>query len=341
MQSRHGTYVNEINYKGSRTILAVGDQIGFGCNPKNRHVKEKSDRKFFVYRVAIGNEIKSGETIELSSGEEDDDNANGFNQLGNNLESDDEDCPSADEMDIKPDIHSLMRQNYEQMKIKEEVDWNCYEYDRSQRNQTNDNNQVNNNGHVEEIYVSDTEDDVCMVEPPRKRIRNETIEEVYQAPVVDPPVANAPVVDAPIQLPEFHMSDATLKEKVKNAPRSRGQQLAADMLTPNLMQRMDLAPTKTTPKPSAPRQDNPIPSTSNGSNNTSINPRIYHMNSDKVDEDDKSVDDLRNDFISEITKWDIQWILNDKVNPLRFQMNIRRLNTEFTDLLEFQQFVFP
>lgn len=345
--------------------------MGFGCTVTSRHINDVNDYKYHVYRLSNENELLSSDTIELLDSSDDEtentaSNRNGrANILLNNEDSEDE-CASADEMDVKPDIHALMRKVQEGMKIKEEVAWNCHEYDRSLgQNQENDVEAPVDN--VDLDTVEDNEAEICVIAPPQKRQRIEPTEFGLLYP--DPPAtsehengASGHVGDVPQPewqqdvlgdrnlnvASEYQMSDTTLKEKVKLVVRSRGQQLATDMLIAaqakgqpkGAINAAAAAGTKAT-KPSAATtsSNKPMPSTSKAPIKVSPPPEIpstYKDDENAV----KSVEDLKNDFISEITKWDYKWINDRNLNPLQYKMNIRHLDTDFTDLHTFQQFVF-
>lgn len=364
-QSTHGTRVNRINFKKSRCILSNGDRLGFGCTTTNRHLKDVTDVKYHVYRLTNECELKSSEPIDLLDSDDDDGPANvhksGYGNASFNHEDSEDECPSADE-DVKPDVHKLMREVYETRKIKEEVAWNCYEYDRqlatqqqqqNQQNQENQENQMHNTMYNVDLDKSDHEPDICVVEPPQKRQRVEPNEFEsmqtttqsngfdsmdFQVPETYETTANLNEVAS-----EYQMSDTTLKEKVKIVVHSRGQQLARDMLA--------AAQAKQKPKPGTIATNmkakatqsyssfqfpkNPIPSTSKAPPPSPPKDECTNDHDASV----KTVDELKNDFISEITKWDYKWIENKNLNPLQYKLNIQHLDTNFVDLDTFQQFV--
>lgn len=369
-QSTRGTYVNKINFKGSRSILSNGDKLGFGCTTTNRHLNDVNDEKYHVYRLTNENELGSNDTIDLldSDDEETPQNAQNGNGISINDEDSEEECPSADEMDIKPDIHSLMRKNQEMIKIKEEINWNCHEYDR----QMTQNEPENDAAPVDSVDLDaddDSDTEIYVVEPARKRQRLETSEFDLFNPILPQPSTfeNGNVVpeqhntvepdreddlsDRNLNvIPEYQMSDATLKEKVKNVQRSRGQQLAADMLNAQSKNKpKGLATTSATPvsghkaktPSSSSMPNNPIASTSKA---PTVVPPLEIPSTYRNDNElvcDKSVEDLTKDFISVITKWNFKWIDDRNLNPLQYSMNmnVRHLDTDFTDLHTFQQFV--
>lgn len=323
LQSLYGTRVNHINYRDSRCILSQYDLIGFGCSPTARRVKDKSDTRCYVYRVALGSAFNSSETIELSDGSDNEgepyDASDGLD-VGNET---DEDCSSADEEepDVKPDIHTLMRVAMETMQIKQEVEGYCYDYERSQWTDKPDPTIVN-----EEAICLDSEDeekeDILLLEPPRKRVRQVEPEYSFPTPEPEPEPKSDPKEEddsnSEQTLPEYQMSDTTRKEKVKLVTRSRGQQLATDMLKTQ----------KTLFKGAGPsHQEANTPA----SVNQTYKPPSEYSN--------YSIADLSNVFISEITKWDYQWIQKKNPNPLRYQMDVKPLDTNFTDLASFQRFV--
>lgn len=310
--------------------------LGFGCKTKNRHIKDKSDNKYYVYRVANANELISCGTIELSDGSDDEANETNENIPSNNSsygnDTDDE-CPSADEMDVKPDIHTLMRMVKEQQQIKVEIAWNCHEYEKSHNTQTDAGETME--GVVEEpICLSSDEECYADEQPSTKRVRRE--DNMFPTPEpqsedkiepndndksqADDFNFNKPIDQTPF-VPEYQMSDATLKEKVKNVTRSRGQQLAIDML-------IDQA------RPSMERQN----SHGQGPSTSIISPPATPHKTE-LGLGTRPVEDLTNDFISEVTKWEFKWLDDNKVNPLRFKMDVRPLDTNFSDLTTFQGFV--
>lgn len=342
--------MNRVNYKESRCILSEGDLLGFGCSTSTRHLKDKQDVKYYVYRVKIGSDLASCEPIELLDSSDDSDGGDrysgGFFVDGN--ETDDE-CPSADEIDVKPDIHTLMRIAQEKVQIKEEINWNCYEYDRSQMKET----VPFANNADDPICLSDNDEEIVMVEPPQKRIRTESHTDfLHPTPEPTPTdrdeygnsttenesdASSSYQVSEKINiLPEYQMSNTALKEKVKIVVRSRGQQLATDMLRSQktLMSNMNeaLVTTHTThaikghKMPKGAQTLHHEPSTSSA----------WHFKAES-DTINHSIDDLKNYFISEVTKWDFQWIYDKKLNPLRYTMNVEQLATDFIDLAYFQR----
>lgn len=350
-QSTQGTYVNRINYKGSRCILSNGDKLGFGCTTTNRHLNDVNDYKYHVYRLTNENELGSNGPIELLDSDDEETVQTHQNGQNNNEDSGDE-CASADEMDIKPDIHTLMRQNQEEMKIKEEVAWNCYEYERQagQREHENNFEPVDN----VDLDQFDVESEIYVNEPPQKRQRHESNEFDLFCQPNENEIAGTTHDDVqPDAIPdilnnsnlnvatEYQLSETTLKEKVKNVTRSRGQQLAADMIAA-AAQSKDKPKGAVTPglKPKTPTTsslpNNPIASTSKAPINI---PSMEIPPTYGNDHEIKSVDELENDFISEITKWNYKWIDDKNLNPLQYLLNVRHLDTDFTDLNTFQQFV--
>lgn len=324
LQSMYGTRVNHINYKDSRCILSEYDLIGFGCSPTAKRVKDKSDMKCYVYRVALGSMFNSSETIELSDGSDDEaDSSNPFDasdglDVGNET---DDDCSSAEEdeeEDVKPDIHTLMREAMETMQIKQEVEGYCYDYEKAQWNQVEPT--VENKIPICLDSEDEEKEDILLLEPPRKRVRQ--VEPEYSFPTHErEPEQKIEKDDSSSEqtLPEYQMSDTTLKEKVKLVTRSRGQQLATDMLK-NAQ--------KTLFKNGGPSQQEA--NTSSSVSQTYEPPSEYS---------NYSIADLSNAFISEITKWEYQWINNKNPNPLRYQMDVKPLDTNFINLTSFQRFV--
>lgn len=328
----------------------------------NRHLKDINDYKYHVYRLSNENELASSDgPIELLDSDDEETSqthhSGRANVSTNNDDSEDE-CPSADEMDVKPDIHTLMRKVQEEMKIKEEVTWNCHEYDR----QTRPMDRENDTAPVDNVDLDqfDMESEICVIEPPQKRQRREPIENVEPVHSVVQPEQPNILEDGNLSenvnvniASEYQMSDTTLKEKVKNVVRSRGQQLAIDMLiaaaaasqskdkpkgapTPMVTATGNRGIKANTPSSSLP--NNPIAPTSN----TPIkppSPEIPLKYGNDHDIPDKSIAELESDFISEITNWKYKWINDKNLNPLQFTMNIRHLDTDFTDLCTFQQFV--
>ncbi|XP_055312579.1 uncharacterized protein LOC129574522 isoform X2 [Sitodiplosis mosellana] len=322
-QSLYGTRVNSINYKDSRCIVSENDLIGFGCSPYAKRIKDKSDKRYYVYRLALGNKIGSGETIELSDGSDDEgQHANksydAFDALDVGNDTDD-DNSSDEEEDIKPDIHTLMRTAMATMQIKQEVEGYCYDYD---RNRLNSDEQVIHN-EVPICLDSDEEkEDILLLEPPRKRIRTEQ-EYAFPTPEPEPepepePMKEEEDTNSDQTLPEYQMSDTALKEKVKLVTCSRGQQLATDMLKTQKVLLKNIA-------------QKPLHQEAGSSSswNQTYKPPSEYSNF--------SIADLSNAFISEITKWDYQWIKDRKPNPLRYQMDVKHLDTNFSDLDSFQR----
>lgn len=342
--------MNRVNYKDSRCILSEGDLLGFGCNTITKHNKNKNDRKYYVYRIALGSGFDNVELIELSDSSGEDENQS-FGQPNNSFQDGnvtDDECPSADEMDVKPDIHSLMRMTYSKMQIKEEIEWNCYEYDKEQ------NKRESPSETVETFCLLDcsqsSEDDIVSLEPPQKRKRQADnfdyfaqCEDIRTKPNNKPTEIgateiplNGSILNQTIEpVPEYQMSETTLKEKVKIVVRSRGAQLASDMLMSKdeLLNHLNEPSTSTqTPKsnkmiiPEQKLQEIAFPITS------SSNVQNYEHQHDEM-----SIDNLTNDFISEVTKWDFRWISDQKPNPLRYKMDVRPLDTNFSDLDSFQR----
>lgn len=296
--------------------------MGFGCKTKSQHIKDVRDGKYFVYRLEIGNYLESCGTIDLCDDSDDDNIENNRNHsvpiasFNDSHETDDE-HDSADEIDVKPDIHTLMRTAYQQMKIKEEIGWNIYEYEKTTNNGNGDDETNWNN--IESVELSSDED--CIAdEPSQKRQRHEepdylfdAQEQIYstQTSIINSNSANGDnemdstsfhsTDDQPDVAPEYQMSDAILKEKVKNAARSRGQQLAHDLLM-------------------------------------SQNARPNQNNSIVTSKQSASIEDLTNEFISEITRWEFQWIAKEELSPSQLRKNIRQLKIDFNDLATFQRF---
>lgn len=296
--------------------------MGFGCKTKSQHIKDARDGKYFVYRLEIGNYLESCGTIDLCDDSDDDNIENNRNHsvpiasFNDSHETDDE-HDSADEIDVKPDIHTLMRTAYQQMKIKEEIGWNIYEYEKTTNNGNGDDETNWNN--IESVELSSDED--CIAdEPSQKRQRHEepdylfdAQEQIYstQTSIINSNSANGDnemdstsfhsTDDQPDVAPEYQMSDAILKEKVKNAARSRGQQLAHDLLM-------------------------------------SQNARPNQNNSIVTSKQSASIEDLTNEFISEITRWEFQWIAKEELSPSQLRKNIRQLGIDFDDLATFQRF---
>lgn len=331
-QSLYGTRVNRINYKDSRCILSEGDILGFGCNPTATRTRDKTDKRYYVYRLAIGNGINSSETIELSDGSDDEtENENPFTDaLDIDNETDDEaNGVSSDEEDIKPDIHSLMRYAQETMQIKQEIEGYCYDYEKEKS--------PNNEPIIDNIVPiclddDDEKDDIVLLEPPRKRVRQGDLDPFPSTPEPEPEptVEDSDDSGSEPTLPEYQMSDTTLKEKVKLVVRSRGQQLADDMLKPQkvLLKNMNEGLTHA--------KGNRTPLHSEASTSSSVN-QIYKT---EQEYSDYSIADLNNAFISEVTKWDHQWIRDKKPNPLPYclKIDLKHLDTNFIDLAPFQRF---
>lgn len=265
-------------------------------------------------------------------------NANIFDDavdVGN--ETDDE--PSDEEEDVKPDIHSLMRTAQEKMQIKQEIEGYCYEYDRN----TNQKSEPIIQNDVPYCLDSDEEkEDILLVEPPRKRVRQPepecSLPTPKPEPQPEPELKNSSddlTEEASEQtIPEYQLSDTTLKEKVKLVTRSRGQILATDMLKPpkKLLRGINVAPTHLKVNRSNGSQ---IPLHQEPSTSYTINPN-YNPESEYKN---FSIADLNNAFISEITKWDYQWIRDQKPNPLRYQMlDVQHLDTNFSNLASFQRY---
>lgn len=78
-------------------------------------------------------------------------------------------------------------------------------------------------------------------------------------------------------------------------------------------------------------ENNPIPSTSmvptKAANTAMPNKMFIH----------EAYIAVKNFFVSEIKKWSIKWIDDKHQNP--FYYTVRHLDTDFTDLCTFQQFV--
>lgn len=339
--------------------------MGFGCTTTNRHVNDVNDYKYHVYRLTNEKLVSDG-VVELldSDDEEEAGHSNQSRSIGGGNDEDSEDeCPSADEMDIKPDIHALMRKDQEVQKIKEEVTWNCYEYDR----QTNQWDHENDAEPVDNIDLDhfDAESEICVIEPPQKRQRH-TLNEFdlfYQVPPAPPQQPNQHeyenVASAHDEVQpdrqdalgdgnsaiasEYQMSDTTLKEKCKVVVRSRGQQLATDMLRAEKSKGVAIPVASTAAGNRGMNTsllNNSIASMSKAPTNLSSRdiPPTYGNHHEVYD---KSVDELENDFITEITKWNYKWLDDGNLNPLQYTMNIRNLalETDFADLQTFQQFV--
>lgn len=336
-QSLYGTRVDRCNYKDSRCILSKDSLIGFGCNTVSKRIKDKTDKRYYVYRITIGNDLNLSEPIEISDGS-DDEADNMFDDavdVGN--ETDDE--PSDEEEDRKPDIHCLMRMAQEQMQIKQEVEGHCYDYDRTTNQQTEP---IIENENPICLDSDEEKEDIQLVEPPRKRVRQQNPEFLLTTPEPEPQPEPEPkdssddLTDEESEqtIPEYQISDTILKEKVKLVQRSRGQYLATDMLKPQkkLLKSINNPPVHPKGNRSNGSQTplQPEPSTSSWSNNSNYNTESDYKNF--------SIADLNNAFISEITKWDYRWIHDQKPNPLRYQMNVQYLDTNFRDLASFQRF---
>lgn len=328
--------------------------MGFGCKTKSQHIKDARDGKYFVYRLEIGNYLESCGTIDLCDDSDDDNIENNRNHsvpiasFNDSHETDDE-HDSADEIDVKPDIHTLMRTAYQQMKIKEEIGWNIYEYEKTTNNGNGDDETNWNN--IQSVELSSDED--CIAdEPSQKRQRHEepdylfdAQEQIYstQTSIINSNSANGDnemdstsfhsTDDQPDVAPEYQMSDAILKEKVKNAARSRAQQLAHDLLmsqnarpnqnNPIVTSKQSAKSTKR-PKAQATRRNSHETSTSNCASRSNNNAM--------------SIEDLTNEFISEITRWEFQWIAKEELSPSQLRKNIRQLGIDFDDLATFQRF---
>lgn len=346
LQSLHGTRVNHTSFKDSRCILVDGDLIGFGCATNTRHLKDKVDRKYFVYRFAIGNGLNSNEPIEILS-DDSDDEANstrntycdGFRIDSDTGDEDENDHSTDDETDVKPDIHSLMRMEYAKVQIKQEIDWNCHEYEKTLI-QPNEQRIVND---VPFCLSDDDEEwgddeDIIALEPPQKRIRQSKPE--YYPPTPDHEPEPEPE-QRPMELfftktislpPEYQMSDTIFKEKCKVVVRSRGQNLATDML----MSKKTIIKNMNDKTKGA----NKMSTGTAGNHEASTSCNINHAYRPLSEYSEYTIQDLVSAFISEITKWEFQWIVDQKPNPLRYTMDVKRLDTNFTDLNSFQRCFF-
>lgn len=306
-----------------------------------------------MYRLALGTGIQS-ELIELSDSSDDNEinqPSNQFNDSYQDGNATDDECQSADEMDVKPDIHSLMRETYAKIQIKEEINYNCYEYEKSKNT-----DQINPDAaSVETVYLSDSEDDVVTVEPARKRIRQDNIHDGYgQTENQTKPNANEHSSNAPDtkldkinkenqiceQIPEYQMSETTLKEKVKNVVRSRGQQLATDMLMPKNALLNNLNEPSTSTQTTKANKMVQMTAKSQAAE-TVATPNAYAENY-TPEHVQLSIEELTNVFITEVTKWDFKWIYDKKPNPLQYsmeyKMEVRPLGTNFSDLSAYQRF---
>lgn len=315
-----------------------GDLIGFGCATNTRHLKDKVDRKYFVYRFAIGNGLNSNEPIEILS-DDSDDEANstrdtyydGFRIDSDTGDEDENDHSTDDEIDVKPDIHSLMRMEYAKVQIKQEIEWNCYEYEKT-RLQPNEQRIVNDVPFClsDDDEEGDDDEDIIALEPPQKRIRQSKPEYFPPSPEHEPEpepeqsrmeLFGTRTITLP---PEYQMRNTIFKEKCKVVVRSRGQNLATDMLMSKNMN------DKT-------KGANKISTGTAGYYEASTSFNINHAYKPLSEYSEYTIQDLVNAFISEITKWEFHWIVDQKPNPLRYTMDVKRLDTNFTDLNSFQR----
>lgn len=316
--------MNATNFKGSRTILSDGDLIGFGCKVNNWHVADPSDTRYYVYRFVYGHpmgDIK--QTFDLTSDDEEESEIQpnkipvspGESGIFSGSDGHDTDGEEADEdVDIKPDIHSLMRsqrEHVEQMmqliEIKQEVSWMNHEYERQ---------------HVEPIIdstvyeLSDDDDDVIPIAEPNSK-RKKTEWPLFNPSDSCPTSPKKVIVPEPtIQPPPIHeYPQQILKEKVKNVGFSRGQQLASDMFKPK---ECLLNEPSTSSKVIIPKND---------------------LKPDAKDVLSKLVTDKNlNQIITDITGWDARWIIDRGFqDTLRFLLpNLKPIENKFDSLAAYQ-----
>lgn len=309
----YGTRVNGINYKGSRCILSEGDCLGFGCKTEGKYNKDKRDTKHLVYRLTVGIGIGSCETIEVLTSDESGDEIQHYSSFSGDYETEDE-CPSADELDEKPDIHSLMRMHNVSKQIKEEIDWNLHEPEREQPSE------VNEPVIIDYVDLSDSEDELETYEPSSKRIRRDDNDyDNYFAQTSEPEVRTV----NPYMVSEYQMKETILKEKVKNVVRSRGQQLSTALLSG------DATAFSSQYIKSPIKYDPFMTPTSSNSENIPYNNGEMH--------DEFATEKIINDFISEVTSWPFKWLSERKSNPLTFKMQAHPLDVNYTDLDTFQR----
>lgn len=343
-QSKRGTYVNHTNYKQSRCILSEGDFVGFGCKPLNNlKIIDTNDAKYFVYKIEVGTPSLESVAIDDDDDEIDENVQNNSGLESNNLNQSDQDgyCTDGedaedamnaadDDLDVKPDIHSLLRyeqivQNEENLNvnIKEEVSYLASGYER----QINEKTTANNNNHPQPItneivdLCGDSDDDVIELNPAKKRQRKASPEPVKLPESFEPAQQSEPTTQYEtettiLKLPEHQLQEKTLKEKAKNVTVSRSQQLSTEML------KIKKKKSKHSKKP---RLTEPSCSTSGQKK-----PQEHTLS-------EQSSDESVNRIISAITKWKVNWILDYEKNPLQYQLNVKQLDSHFQDLLTYQR----
>lgn len=277
-----------------------------------------------MYRLSNGNPLQN-QSIDLTLDDDDDGQTktmpvnsptdSGF--CGNDTDGEDSD----NDVDIKPDIHSLIRQQREVVEqrnvgiaIKEEIDW--INYDSERFDQKSIDPYV-----VDEIDLCDDDDDeddelVELSEPCKKRRKNES---TWDECIVLEPCKVSPVIVEPIEskieLPPAHEWKVNvLKEKVKNTTQSKGQQLANDFFSTKSYMNDVVKVTA---------------STSTASKKIAV---AKPMNNDVINKIHEN--QYLNKIISDITSWDKKWIL-DHLDSLPL-VRSSPIGLEFSDLEGYQ-----
>lgn len=336
--------MNNRKIVNAREVLRSEDKIGFGCSPKNKFVRDITDEKHIVYELRCGNPLGDGSIpFEINDSDDEEDDLGQIPQNQNHIISFDSKAESAiisgsdghqtddenqeeeeDEFDVKPDLASLLRQQREyiqqaalQREIKQEIDWNAHQYNKELNGLNNVQPHV-----VDCVEILDDSDDEVIYEPENKRKKPDS---EWSDSMMAAPKPLFPKKPQPQSVqPEYHpppkheMSEAILKEKVKNVRESRGQQLSDDLFKPNELLLNDLSNRPST------------------STNYTV-PNGYRSHSKRLNFFDKLLQhEQMNAFISDITRWDVKRITaREFQHTLEFHLpHLMNIELSFGDNLE-------
>lgn len=347
-QSTNGTYINNSYYLKNRQIVSENDLIGFGVATKPC---DFNNPKAFVYRVIYFN---APETITLCDDDTDSEptprikqepSQNDFKQVIELDDSDAEVNENGNETDKEEDsdregnndsndnnsnftdsASTFSSERLEigsssslQSKIKDEVSWFSYEYDRSV-NQA----EPNETQEQEVIELDDDDDDVILVSAPptNSATRKRPFEKVSPekpATVVEPQTStlNGTEKDKSQVTKESKVDDTVsetirvnpeliMKNSVKPTILSRANKLCLDMLN---VPYDNMAISK---RPRVDNKTSSVPEPAQPVENRSTKLRLSPI-------DESSLPKFKsytvNSFVSEVTGWLIGWLLDKNEEP--------------------------
>lgn len=179
MQSFSGTRVNTINITGTNEgkQLHAGDVIGFGCETENRHTTDVNDNNYFVYKLEqIGDTvfplINGPVTRENQDASQPSTSTSAINNNNNANRS----------VDIKPTLRpatnlAQQKANNLVLGIKEEISWCVHEYEK--QNSCGAGGPSNAAKDVIDL-CNESDDDLIIVEPMKKRQRSDDNDVTHQ-----------------------------------------------------------------------------------------------------------------------------------------------------------------